>query len=316
MNIYNSIDEFSGKKGIVVTIGTFDGVHIGHRQIINNLLNSARKLKCDSMVITFNPHPRNVIRQENKTLKLLTTIKEKTRLLSELGVDNLVVQPFNKGFSNLSPEEFVCGILLQKIDIRKLIIGYNHKFGKNRTGSYEDLKEISRKYSFEVEVVPEFTFNTAHVSSTRIREAIAYGRMEDASSMLGYDYSLEGVVEKGNGEGRTLGFPTANLLVSTEKLIPSNGVYAVIVGINNQLHNGMLNIGHRPTMYDNSSKTIEVHLIEFDKDIYLENLTVYFKKRIRNEIRFTNKQQLISQLNIDKHLIMELLTSKGDKSNA
>jgi len=140
--------------------------------------------------------------------------------------------------------------------------------------------------------------------------------MEDASSMLGYDYSLEGVVEKGNGEGRTLGFPTANLLVSTEKLIPSNGVYAVIVGINNQLHNGMLNIGHRPTMYDNSSKTIEVHLIEFDKDIYLENLTVYFKKRIRNEIRFTNKQQLISQLNIDKHLIMELLTSKGDKSNA
>lgn len=300
MKVFSSISEFNSTKKTIVTIGTFDGVHIGHQKIIEKLIQETKLSDCESLILSFFPHPRMVL-QVNSSIKLLNTIKEKSRLLEKMGLDNLVIHPFDTEFSNLSAEEFVKTILVDAFNIQKIIIGYDHRFGKNRAANIDDLIGFGRKYGFEVEQISAQEIDSVSVSSTKIREAIANGTLAIANEYLGYDYLLSGKIIQGKQLGRTIGFPTANIKVEENyKLIPKNGVYIVKSIIQEKTVFGIMNIGLNPTV-NGEGLSIEVHFLDFNADLYHTEITVSVRDRIRDEKKFTSIDLLKSQIQEDKN---------------
>ncbi len=306
LNTYNSISECLCQKKTIITIGTFDGVHIGHRTILEKIINSAQGLHCESLVLTFFPHPRMIL-QEGSLVKLLNTMDEKIGLLQEIGIDNLIVHPFNKEFSQLTAEEFVKTILVDQLQVQKIIIGYDHRFGINRSADIKDLILFGDKYGFEVEQISAQEIDAIAVSSTKIRNALANGTISLANEYLGYNYFFTGTVVKGKQLGRTIGFPTANIHIKEDyKLIPKNGVYLVKSPLNNTLAYGMMNIGKRPTV-NGENQTIEVHFIDFDQNLYGQEITIEVLEFIRDEHKFDSLESLKNQIQKDKDFCITYL---------
>jgi riboflavin kinase/FMN adenylyltransferase len=292
-----------------VTTGIFDGVHLGHVSILQRLKHVAWEKRGESVMVTFWPHPRTVLGRNRRKIRLLSSMDEKIILLERLGLDHLVIIPFDRTFSNLTACQFVEHYLVDRIDLSHLVIGYNHQFGKNREGDYETIKACSDKFGFTVEQLEATMVNYEHVSSSMIREALDAGDVKRANVLLGYSYFMQGNVVGGSKIGREIGYPTANLIpVSSLKHIPRDGVYAVWVEYSGSRYKGMLNIGYKPTIKDdNSSCSIEVHILEFNKNLYGEQITVHFVDRIRNEMKFASIDALKNQLDIDRKLVTELL---------
>ncbi|HRI80665.1 MAG TPA: bifunctional riboflavin kinase/FAD synthetase [Cyclobacteriaceae bacterium] len=300
MKIYHTLDDFSTLNFAVVTSGTFDGVHLGHQKILDRLKETAKYNSGETVVITFWPHPRLVLHPEDWTLKLLNTFEEKADLLKAQGIQHLVRIPFTKEFSQLSSLDFIKNILVEKIGTKKLVIGYDHHFGKNREGSFEQLKINSSQFGFEVEEIPRQEIDHLAVSSTKIRKAIEEGDVDTASQLLGRPYSLAGRVVEGDRIGSGLGFPTANLEIDSHyKLIPADGIYAVRVEYERKRWDGMMYIGNRPTI-NGTRQSIEVNIFNFDKTIYGDNLKVELIKLLRMDSRFSNLEELKIQLHKDK----------------
>lgn len=308
LKVYRHINEFTGCPNAVVTTGTFDGLHIGHRTILNRIKEIAQKTKGETVVLTFFPHPRMVLFPDNKDLKLIDTIEERIEFLKKEGIDHLIIHPFSKEFSRLSSVEFVREILVNKIGTKKLVIGYNHQFGRNREGSFEHLKEFSSLYGFEVEEIPAKLIDDVDVSSTKIRKALSEGDIKTANAYLNRNFTLSGKVNHGNKIGREIGYPTANLLVEeSHKITPGNGVYAVKAWLDGNTYNAMLNIGYRPTFNSESNIRIEVHIFNFDEEIYDKIIKIEFVDRLRNEIKFNSAEELKLQLQKDKNSALETL---------
>ena len=298
LKIFHSINDFVSTKKTILTLGTFDGVHLGHKKILEKLIQNTFNSEYESLVLTFFPHPRMVL-QEQSEVKLLNTIAEKIDLLEKIGVQNLIIHPFDESFSRLTAEEFVKTILVDQLHIKKIIIGYDHRFGRNRTANIDDLITYGEQYNFEVEQISVQEINDVSISSTKIRNALLEGNMNLANKYLGYDYSLSGIVTKGKQLGRTIGFPTANLKIEEEyKLIPQDGVYVVQSTINNKLVKGIMNIGNNPTV-DGKNKSIEIYYFDFNDDLYHKKITVSVLHRIRSEQKFENVSLLKKQLEID-----------------
>ncbi len=306
MRIYRNLSEIKEIKNPVVTIGTFDGVHLGHQKIISQINDEAKKIGGESVLFTFFPHPRMVLNPENHNLKLIQTQSEKLSSLAKLGLQNVIEVPFTLGSAELTALEFVQHILVETLNVSKLVIGYDHQFGKNREGSIEFLRGISDTFNFEVVEISPLVINDINISSTKIRHAIKVGDMQKVTSYLGEIFSLSGIVVKGKQLGRILGFPTANIQLTNDyKLAPGYGVYAVEVIFNNNSYYGMANIGLRPTFNDGFGETIEVNLFDFSSDIYDQTLEVFFHHKIREEIKFENKEQLIKQLHQDEKTVRD-----------
>lgn len=304
MRIYYSIDDFSPARNAVVTSGTFDGVHVGHKKILSRLNEVARKSDGETVVITFWPHPRLVLYPDDTQLRLLNTFEEKAELLKKQGVNHLLRIPFTKEFSQLSSEDFITKILVEKIGTKKLVIGYDHHFGKNREGSFEQLTLNAPTYGFDVEEIPRQDVDHVTVSSTTIRKSIESADLETANHLLGQPYMLSGRVVKGDQLGRQLGYPTANIEIdSIHKLIPADGIYAVHVRHSYSLYKGALYIGNRPTV-DGTKKVIEVNIFNFAKDIYGESLTIEFHKFIRGDKKLPSLEELTHQITLDKELVL------------
>ena len=309
MKKINGIDNFSINCESIITIGTFDGVHKGHQKILKKLIKESYKLNLESIVLTFFPHPRIVL-NPNSPLKLINTIDERSSLFQKSGIDTLITHPFDKNFSELSPEEFVKNILVNKLNIKKILIGYDHRFGKNRTAGIKDLKKLGLKYNFNVIEISAEEQNNISISSTKIRNSIIEGNIRKANSFLGYDFSLRGKVIKGNKIGRTIGFPTANLEINEEyKLIPKNGVYLIYTKFEKQVFFGMMNIGVKPTLKF-KKESIEVNLFDWEKDIYGEFIEVFFLDYIRDEKKFDSLIELTNQIKIDKKTCLKLIEEK------
>ena len=309
MKIFHSINEFHSDKKTILTLGTFDGVHIGHRSILKKLNENTENGKFESVVLTFFPHPRIVL-QGKSDLKLLNTINEKIDLLDKIGIQNLIIHPFDANFAELSAEEFVKTILVDQLHIQKIIIGYDHRFGKNRTANIDDLTAFGLKYGFEVEQLSAQEINEISISSTKIRTALEDGEINLANEYLGYAYFLSGTVVKGKQLGRTIGFPTANIeLEEAYKLVPKNGVYVVAAEIDEKTVYGMMNIGFNPTV-QGKNRTIEVHFFDFDSNIYNRHIRVAILQRIRSEEKFGSVELLTNQLKKDrdfsKHYLQNL----------
>ncbi|APU10459.1 bifunctional riboflavin kinase/FAD synthetase [Cellulophaga lytica] len=301
-----SITKFDKAHATVITIGTFDGVHIGHKKILERLINSAKLLEIESTVLTFFPHPRMVLQQDSN-IKLLNTIEEKEMILSNLGLDFLIIHPFSKEFSRLSAIEFVRDILVNKLNTKKIIIGYDHRFGRNRNADINDLKNYGTTFDFNVEEITAQEIDDVSVSSTKIRKALAEGDVSKANSYLGYNYMLTGIVTKGKGLGRQLNFPTANIYIKEEyKLIPKNGVYVVKAKLNNSTVFGMMNIGYNPTV-NGTQKTIEVNFFNFNDDLYGKKIQVDILERIRDEVKFDSINDLKVQLTKDQETATSLI---------
>lgn len=299
LKIFNSIKSFNAAKPTIVTIGTFDGVHLGHRKILEQITKSAQALNCESLVLTFFPHPRMVL-QEDTEMKQLNTLNEKIELLGNLGIDNLVIHPFDKDFSRLTAEEFVKDVLVDVFKIKKIIIGHDHRFGRNRTANIDDLINFGETYGFEVEQISAEEINEVSISSTKIRNALLEGNIELATTYLGYNYSLTGIISKGKQLGRTIGYPTANIKIEENyKLIPLNGVYIAKSIISGKTVFGMMNIGTRPTV-DGTIQTIEVNYFDFKQDLYGQRITVSLLHRMRSEQKFESLDALKNQLSKDK----------------
>ena len=299
LKIFNSIESFNATKPTIVTIGTFDGVHLGHQKIVAQITKNAHALNCESLVLTFFPHPRMVL-QESTEMKQLNTLNEKIALLDNLGIDNLVVHPFDKEFSRLTAEEFVKKVLVDVFKIKKIIIGHDHRFGRNRTATIDDLINFGETYGFEVEQISAEEINEVSISSTKIRNALLEGNIELATNYLGYDYSLTGIIFKGKQLGRTIGYPTANITIEEDyKLIPNNGVYIAKSVLNGKTVFGMMNIGTRPTV-DGTKQTIEINFFDFKQDLYGQKITISLLHRMRSEQKFESIDALKNQLGKDK----------------
>ncbi len=301
MKIHYDIDSFKAHKP-VVTIGTFDGVHLGHRKVISRLKEFARSHDGESVIFTFYPHPRLITAPDETNLRLLTTLREKEELFAQSGIDHLIVFPFTKAFSQLTYSQFIEQILVEKMKTHCLVVGYDHRFGKNREGSYQHLLASAGKYGFAIEKLDVLLIDKADVSSTRIREALQKGDIAEANKLLGYHFTLHGTVVEGRRLGRKIGFPTANIEASDpNKLIPGYGVYAVEVQIDEKKYGGMMNIGSRPTFNKNAdNRSIEVNIFDFSEDIYNKEITLIFAGKIRNEHKFSGVEALTEQLKKDE----------------
>jgi riboflavin kinase / FMN adenylyltransferase len=307
MQVIDHIDQFEKPEFAVVTIGTFDGVHIGHQAILKNLVSQTKKHNGKSILITFWPHPRFILNKSEDKLKLLSTFEEKVKLIADLGVDYIIKVAFTPEFSNLSAEEFVKQMLVDKVGTKKLMIGYDHHFGNNREGNIEFLKTKSAELGFTVDEIPRQDIDHIGVSSTKIRNSLQSGEIHLSSSLLGRPYSISGKVIDGNKKGRQLGFPTANIqLNESYKQLPRDGSYAVMVTVEEKNFKGMLNIGFKPTL-DGSKRTIEVNLFDFDKQIYGKNITIHFIRSLRNEMKFNSIEELKAQLFLDKEAALTIL---------
>lgn len=306
LKIFHSINDFRSTKKTIITLGTFDGVHIGHKKILEKVLQNTNGEQYESLVLTFFPHPRMVLQGESD-IKLLNTIDEKIDLLEEIGIENLVIHPFDEIFSRLTAEEFVKTILVDRFHIQKIIIGHDHRFGRNRTANIDDLIAFGEQYDFEVEQISVQEINEISVSSTKIRNALIEGNMTLANDYLGYDYFLTGEVIQGKQLGRTINFPTANIRIKENyKLIPQNGVYIVKSIIDQKTVFGMMNIGFNPTV-NGQDCSIEVHYLNFNADLYHQKIRVSILHRIRSEQKFESVDLLKEQLEKDKKMVISYL---------
>ncbi|MGK9476453.1 bifunctional riboflavin kinase/FAD synthetase [Melioribacter sp. OK-6-Me] len=319
MNIYKESFSFEKDRKTVVTVGSFDGLHLGHYKILSRLFDISEQCSCESVLFTFEPHPRLVISKDYE-IKLLTTLNEKIDILNKTKLDNLVIQKFSREFSEMTSEEFIYQILVNQLNLSHIVIGHDHKFGRDRMGDAEKLRQLGKQYGFEVTAVEAEKCNGEVVSSTKIRNALAEGNIDKANLFLGRNYSFEGIVVKGAQRGRRLGFPTANIkLDNNYKALPANGVYAVNAFLNGNSLMGIMNIGLRPTFNEKPEITIEVHLInkdfsKYEKNIYGERLKVEVIKRIRKEIKFDSVDMLIKQIEDDKKTALQILSKFEDKS--
>lgn len=300
MQVFNSIKDLTKNKNTILTLGTFDGIHPGHLRIIDKLVSCSKEKGCRNVVITFYPHPRTVLGQDN-SVKMLSTLEEKIFLLEKHGVENLLIVEFTKDFSALSAEEFIFKYLINGIGLREIVLGHDHHFGKGREGNVELLTEIGLRENFIVTKTDAVIIDGEIVSSTKIRNALITGDLKNANKLLGRNYEFSGVVIGGDKRGRQLGYPTANIkLSSEEKLLPAVGIYAVKIFLGGKLHNGLLSIGKRPTFYDDGELVTEVYIYDFDREIYGEKVTVELIERLRGEEKFNSADELINQMNKDK----------------
>ncbi len=307
MIVHRGIDTIRPLPNAVVTSGTFDGVHRGHQTILTRLTEIASASNGESVVLTYWPHPRTVVSNDSQDLKLLSTLDEKVDLLDKAGIDHLVIIPFTRSFSELTSEEFIRQILIEKIGTKKLVIGYDHRFGRDREGGFDYIRAHQADYGFEVEEIPRQDVEAIGVSSSKIRTALAEGHITTANRFLGRPYSLTGTIVKGQQLGRTIGFPTANMQIDDPvKLIPANGVYAVDVLYKEQVLKGMLNIGLRPTV-GGTHQTIETYIFDFDTDIYGEHLTLQIRAHLRPEQKFPGLPALVAQLKLDEEQARAIL---------
>ena len=308
MKIFRNIEEAQGLNNPVVTIGTFDGVHLGHRAVFDVMKQEAQKINGETVVITFYPHPRIVLgTRQNEDLKFINTQEKKIKLIEEAGIDNLIIIEFTKSFAKNSSETFLKDYIVKYVKPKMIIIGHDHHFGRNRHGSFEVLVKTGHALGFDVKKVDPLIVDGITVSSTVIRNLLKDGKIKEANKLLGYEYSITGEVVHGNGIGKTIGYPTANIEVSNEyKLITANGVYACRVEYNENLYGGMGNIGYRPTINDDKL-TIEVNIFDFNRDIYGEVITIRFVDRLRNEVKFDSLEALKRQLEKDRQKALEIL---------
>lgn len=303
MKIIRDLDELAIDSHSVVTIGTFDGVHLGHQKIISKVIEDAKKTKWVSILFTFEPHPQVVLRTRPEKLYLLTTLNEKLEIIQDFELDYVVVQQFDEAFSQLEYNEFIERILLDKLHMKKMVLGYDAALGKKRKGTLDKITEHAKLFQYELDVVSPITIGDIIVNSTLIREYIRNGFMEKAAKGLGRLYSVKGLVVRGDQRGKKLGYPTANILIEHPmKLLPPTGVYAVDIDVRGKRYKGMMNLGMRPTFNDNHSNSFipEVHIFDFQEDIYNEQIKIYFKKFIRTEKKFSSIEELVNQLKVDE----------------
>lgn len=307
MKIYEGLGEFPILSNAVVTSGTFDGVHLGHQKILQRIRELARQLGGETVLITYWPHPRLVLYPDEHDLRLLSTFEEKTKLLRQFGIDHLVTIPFTREFSQLTSKEFIESVLVKKIRTRKLVIGYDHRFGKNREGSFEYLRTHHQEYGFDLEEISRQDVDEIGVSSTKIRTALETSDIPSAIKYLGRPYELNGIVIKGQQIGRSIGFPTANIYIPNDyKLIPKDGVYAVEAMVGGALYKAMLNIGNRPTV-DGNKRTVETNLFDFQGDLYDKQITIYIRAFLREEHKFDGLEALKVQLSLDRQQAKKIL---------
>lgn len=308
MIVIRELSQFPSLPHAVVTSGTFDGVHVGHQQILSRLTESARQSNGQSVVLTYWPHPRTVLNPSDDSLRLLSTIEERVEALEQFGIDYLLILPFTKAFAQMSSEEYIQQILINTLQTKKLVIGYDHRFGKNREGGFDYLQKNATRYGFEVEEIPRQDIEAVGVSSSKIRTSLENGDVATATKYLGRPYSLTGTVVQGRQLGRTIGFPTANLRVPEKlKQIPAQGVYAVLAKIPQGTYKGMLNIGTNPTVVTGGAQTIEVFLFDFSGDLYGQDITLLFMAYMRPELKFHHLDELIQQLHLDQEKALQLL---------
>ena len=306
MRIFDNLKSYSSEKESILTIGTFDGVHIGHNKILKRLIQDSKKNNLSSLVITFFPHPRMILNKSHE-IKMIDTIDEKINLLEKTGLDNLIIHPFDNNFSKIRAKEFVEEILVKKLKIKEIIIGYDHKFGKDREASVEDLKKFGKDYMFTVKEIPAQEIDSIAISSTKIRNAILNGEIEKCNKFLGRNFILTGKVVYGDGLGKKIDFPTANIEIKeTYKIIPKNGVYLVKTKINSNTYFGMMNIGIRPTV-GGTNKSLEIHFFNFKDNIYGKNVSIEIIKKIRDEEKFSSIDQLKIQLKKDEQFCLKLI---------
>lgn len=302
MKVHYDIDNLPAFRNAIITIGTFDGVHMGHRQIIDKLKSEAKANNGETVIITFHPHPRKVVSSTILGIRLINTLSEKIEILEQLGIDHLVVVPFTDAFANQPAEDYIKNFLVDKFHPHTIIIGYNHRFGRDRLGDYRLLERKAEEYKFRIKEIPKHILENISISSTNIREAILHGDIATADILLGYEFFFSGIVVHGNKLGRKLGYPTANLKITDEeKIIPGNGIYAVYAQTedSSERKKAMMSIGFRPTV-DGKTRVIEVNIFEFDEDIYDQTLKVYVKKYLREEIKFEGLDALVEQIGKDK----------------
>ena len=308
MNKTFKFEKYENSINSVITIGTFYGVHVGHQKIIKRLVKTAKKENLKAVVLTFFPHPRMVL-QKDANIKLINTIEEKAELFNKFGIDNLVVKKFTKAFSRLSAEDFAKQVLVDKLNAKKVIIGYDHHFGRNRRANIDDLRRFGETYGFEVEEISMQDINDVAISSTKIRNALAEGDIIKANTFLGYDFMISGTIVRGNGLGNQMDFPTANLQIEEScKFIPKYGVYIVNANINGQVVFGMMNIGTNPTVNGND-ESIDTHFFNFDQDIYNQKIRINVLQRIRDEQRFESVEALKTQIHRDKKTALNYIAS-------
>ena len=306
MKIFNNIQSYSPEKESILTIGTFDGVHIGHNKILTKLVEESKKNNLSSLIMTFFPHPRMVL-QKSQEIKMIDTIDEKIHLFEKTGVDNLIIQPFDENFSKIRAKEFVEEILVKKLKIKHIIIGYDHRFGKDREASVEDLKKFGLNYMFTVEEIAAQEIHSIAISSTKIRNAILKGEIKKCNDYLGRNFMLTGEVVHGDGLGKKINFPTANIEIpETYKIIPKNGVYLVKAIINSEIYFGMMNIGVRPTI-GGKNKSLEIHFFNFKDNIYNKTISVEIICKIRDEEKFSSIDELKIQLKKDEQFCLKLI---------
>ncbi|MET0637637.1 MAG: bifunctional riboflavin kinase/FAD synthetase [Chitinophagaceae bacterium] len=309
MQVHKDLDQLPIFRKAVVTIGTFDGVHLGHRQVIASLNKEARAIGGESVIITFHPHPRKIVSSPNPGVQLINTLEEKLELLKNAGVDHVVVVPFTESFAGQTAEEYIENFLVGRFNPHTVIIGFDHRFGRERKGDYLLLERFAPVFAFRLEEIPKHLLDDIGISSTRIREAILQCEPEKATGLLGYEFFFSGLVVDGDKLGRELGYPTANLRVENEeKLIPGNGIYAVYAQLQNRNDRlkGMMSIGFRPTV-NGQKRVIEVNLFDFDGDIYGQHLRVYIKKYLRAEVKYDSLEALVRQIDLDKIKSLEVL---------
>jgi len=309
VKIQENFERSSSQSFLALSIGMFDGVHRGHQSIINQLKAVAKAKNLESGILTFWPHPRLIFKPEDD-LKLLNTLSEKSQLLEKFGVENLFLKEFDEDFRNLTGEEFVRQILVEKLQIKYLIVGYDHVFGKNRSGNFELLEKLAPELGFEVEKMEAVNVHNQHISSTKVRNALLEADIAEANLMLGYHYSVSGKVVHGKKIGRTIGYPTANIEVENLKLLPKKGAYITDVFLDGDQYKGMLSIGTNPTV-GGTEKTVEVYILDFDEDIYGKEITVAFRKFLHDEIKFESLEKLIEKLDDDKKRTEDFYTAKN-----
>lgn len=308
MILYKDISELKHEVNTVLTTGTFDGIHLGHQEIIKKVVDISHNESLRNLIITFHPHPRKVINPES-SIKLLTIPQEQSKILESLGVENHLIINFTKSFSETTSYQFIKDYIVEKIGVKKIVIGYDHHFGKSRQGNIEFLKSISKEFSFEVIEIPPFEFDSMVVSSSLIRNELQNGNIKIVNKMLGRNYSLCGEIISGDGRGRKLGYPTANIKIDEDKALPKLGIYAVFVFIDEVRYNGLLSIGKRPTFYNNGKIVSEVYIYNFDADIYGKFVKVELIEKIREEEKFNSVEELVNQMNLDKENGIKIFNS-------
>lgn len=313
MDVIRDINDFRYDKNTVLTVGTFDGVHPGHREIIGKLVNVKESKGYRAVIVTFDPHPQIVLRNRNKDIRLLSTTEEKLEIFSSLGIDIVYIINFTKEFSQTPARDFYVNYLINKIGLSELVLGYDHMFGKNREGSFETLDELSKEFGFTVDKVGEYKPHGEHVSSTAIRNLLMEGNVRKASEILGHEYSFEGEVMHGDKRGREIGYPTANLTADEFKLIPARGIYAVRVEHAGKSYGGMMYVGLNETFTDGSSLILEVNIFDFSKEIYGEKVKVSFVDKVREDRKFYSAEELVKQMGEDKKAAERILTTKTQR---